>query len=137
MKMILRLFILLLVLSAALGVGLAVFSCHIRRQTLEQAMAWQAAHYDISWYDSMEKTDYTVKSYDSYELHVSTFISVITSSFMTFAGTGKTNRPSARIPRGRAGISWHCWKIPAQDTRMCVYSESMGSHSGRELPSPV
>ena len=70
MKMILRLFILLLVLSAALGVGLAVFSCHIRRQTLEQAMAWQAAHYDISWYDSMEKTDYTVKSYDGYELHV-------------------------------------------------------------------
>ncbi|MBO7422116.1 MAG: alpha/beta fold hydrolase [Oscillospiraceae bacterium] len=65
-----KLFILLLVLSVALGAGMAVFSCHIRRQTLEQAMAWQAAHYDISWYEGMEKTDYTVKSYDGYELHV-------------------------------------------------------------------
>ena len=41
----------------------------IKRQTLEQARAWQEAHYDLSWYDGLEKEDYTVESYDGYVLH--------------------------------------------------------------------
>ena len=40
-----------------------------KRQTLEEARAWQEAHYDLSWYDPLEKTDYTVTSYDGYILH--------------------------------------------------------------------
>ncbi len=40
-----------------------------KRQTLEEARAWQEAHYDLSWYDPLEKTDYTVRSYDGYILH--------------------------------------------------------------------
>ena len=60
----------LCVLLLALGFLLARFSMSIRRQTLEQARAWQAEHYDISWYDTLEKQDYTVPGYDGYTLHV-------------------------------------------------------------------
>lgn len=60
----------LLALCAALGFALAAYSMGIRRQTLEQARAWQAEHYDISWYDAMEKWDYTVTCRDGYILHV-------------------------------------------------------------------
>lgn len=70
MKLMMKILCVLMVLAVALGIGLAVFSCHIRRQTLEQAKAWQAEHYDISWYETIEKTDYSVKSYDGYNLHV-------------------------------------------------------------------
>lgn len=57
-------------LFVALGFFLADFSMKIRRQTLEQARQWQSEHYDISWYDTIKKQDYTVKSYDGYVLHV-------------------------------------------------------------------
>ena len=56
-------------LFVALGFFLADFSMKIRRQTLEQAGQWQSEHYDISWYDTIKKQDYTVKSYDGYVLH--------------------------------------------------------------------
>lgn len=53
----------------ALGCALSVFSTSIKRQSLDEARKWQAEHYDISWYDRTEKTDYVVKSFDGYELH--------------------------------------------------------------------
>ena len=56
-------------LFVALGFFLTDFSMKIRRQTLEQAGQWQSEHYDISWYDTIKKQDYTVKSYDGYVLH--------------------------------------------------------------------
>ena len=60
----------LIILLAALGFFLANYSMNGKKQqTLEEARAWQEAHYDISWYDPMEKTDYTVTSYDGYVLH--------------------------------------------------------------------
>lgn len=60
----------LLALLAAVGFYFAGYAMGIRRQTLEDARAWQAEHYDLSWYDALEKRDYTVTSYDGYELHV-------------------------------------------------------------------
>ena len=60
----------LAVLLLALGYFLERFATGIKRQTLEQAREWQAAHYDISWYDALEKTDYIVKADDGYALHV-------------------------------------------------------------------
>ena len=54
----------LLFLIIALGFYLAGYSMRIQRQTLEQARAWQEAHYDLSWYDGLQKTDYTVNSDD-------------------------------------------------------------------------
>ncbi len=61
--------LLLLALLAALGFALANYSMGIRRQTLEEARAWQESHYDLSWYDPLEKADYTVTSFDGYVLH--------------------------------------------------------------------
>ncbi len=60
----------LAVLLFGFGFFLAAFSVGGKRQTLDEARAWQAEHYDISWYDRAEKTDYTVQSYDGYILHV-------------------------------------------------------------------
>ena len=59
----------LLLLLLGLGFFLADFSMNGKRQTLEEARAWQENHYDFSWYDPLEKTDYTVTSYDGYVLH--------------------------------------------------------------------
>lgn len=60
----------LIALLTAVGFLLANFSmAGGKRQTLEEARAWQESHYDFSWYDPMEKTDYTVTSYDGYVLH--------------------------------------------------------------------
>ena len=69
MKTFLIALLIILVLLIAMGFALAAFSMKIRRQTYEEARAWQEAHYDISWYDGLAKTDYTVKSYDGYILH--------------------------------------------------------------------
>lgn len=59
----------LLALLLIAGFYMAGFSMGIRRQTLEEARKWQEEHYDLSWYDPLEKTDYTVTSYDGYILH--------------------------------------------------------------------
>ena len=40
-----------------------------RRQTLDEAWKWQTEHYDLSWYDGIEKEEYTVSGYDEYVLH--------------------------------------------------------------------
>lgn len=59
----------ILILLTGAGFYLAKFSMTGKRQTLEEARVWQEAHYDLSWYDSVEKTDYTVASDDGYILH--------------------------------------------------------------------
>ena len=60
---------LLLLMLLLAGNYLCSFSMGVKRQTLEAARKWQEDHYDISWYDPLEKTDYTVESYDGYVLH--------------------------------------------------------------------
>ena len=70
MKILLIVLCALALITLALGFFLAKFSMSIRRQTLEQARAWQEEHYDISWYDGLQKEDYTVTSEDGYVLHV-------------------------------------------------------------------
>ena len=58
-----------LVLLFILGFLLAGYSMRIKRQSLDEARAWQEAHYNLSWYDGAEKKDYTVLAPDGYELH--------------------------------------------------------------------
>lgn len=58
------------VLVFALMLWLASFVMTGKRQTLDEAMQWQSEHYDTSFYEKLEKTNYTVKSFDGYELHV-------------------------------------------------------------------
>lgn len=61
--------LILALLVVTLGFLLSAYSLRIRRQTLEEARRWQEEHYDLSWYDPLDKTDYTVESYDGYVLH--------------------------------------------------------------------
>ena len=58
----------LLILIIGAGFFFASSSMGIRRQTLDEARKWQEEHYDLSWYDPLEKTDYQVASYDGYTL---------------------------------------------------------------------
>ena len=55
---------------SGIGAYMASFVAHGRRQTLPEAREWQKNHYDLSFYEELEKTDYTVESYDGYTLHV-------------------------------------------------------------------
>ncbi len=59
----------LFALLIAAGFLMAGYTMGIRPQTLEEARKWQEEHYDLSWYDPLEKTDYTVSGYDGYILH--------------------------------------------------------------------
>ena len=59
----------MLLLLLVLGYALSSFSVHIRKQTLDEAVQWQAAHYDISWFDNLEKEAGVFTSYDGYKLH--------------------------------------------------------------------
>ena len=40
-----------------------------KRQTLDEARRWQEDHYDISWYDGLQKEEYIAEGYEGYGLH--------------------------------------------------------------------
>ena len=60
----------LALLVVVFGYVISTVSVKIRRQTLEEARKWQEEHYDLSWYDGLEKEDYTVTGWEDYVLHV-------------------------------------------------------------------
>lgn len=60
----------LVILLFVFGLMMASYSMGIKPQTLPEARKWQEDHYDLSWYDPLEKKDYTISSYDGYVLHV-------------------------------------------------------------------
>ena len=67
----------LLIIAAVVLVAFAAFAFWLpsfimtgRRQTLEEAFSWQTDHYDTSFYEGLEKTDYVVNGSEGYELHV-------------------------------------------------------------------
>ena len=41
-----------------------------KRQTLDEAFAWQTDHYDTTFYEGLDKSDYIVTGLEEYELHV-------------------------------------------------------------------
>jgi pimeloyl-ACP methyl ester carboxylesterase len=59
--------LLILILVGALGFGTYVMTG--KRQTYEEAWEWQSTHYDTSFYETLQKTDYEIASYDGYVLH--------------------------------------------------------------------
>ena len=65
--------IIILAVTAVLGLAaawfLAGFTMTGKRQTLDEAMEWQSARYDTSFYRDIEKTDYTVTGDGGYILH--------------------------------------------------------------------
>ena len=46
----------------------------IKRQSYAEAIEWAEEHYDISWYDLLEKETYKFNSFDGYALNVQTII---------------------------------------------------------------
>ena len=70
MVILLTVLVVLLIVTAVISWMLAGYSMGIRRQTLEEARQWQESRYDLSWYDALEKRDYTVSADDGYCLHV-------------------------------------------------------------------
>ena len=64
--------IIIVLLAGALAAGyvLSGFILQANRQTLEEAIAWQKDHYDISWFDGIDTDEYTVAGYEGYTLHV-------------------------------------------------------------------
>ena len=70
MKILIIAILVIFVLFAGLSWGLCYYATHVKRQSFEEALAWQKDHYDISFYDGLEKTDYTVVSYDGYVIPV-------------------------------------------------------------------
>ena len=62
--------LILLVLMLGISIYLVVYAMkNMHHHPLEDSRAWQEHHYSLSWYDSMEKTDYTVACPDGYVLH--------------------------------------------------------------------
>lgn len=58
------------VLCLIFSLWLASFVMTGSRQTIDEAMKWQSERYDTSFYNDLDHTDYTVNSFDGYELHV-------------------------------------------------------------------
>ena len=69
-KIVLIIAIIIALLFIALTLWLPSFVMTGKRQTLEEAFNWQSDHYDTSFYNDLEKTDYTVSGYEDYILHV-------------------------------------------------------------------
>ncbi len=69
-KILLIIAIILALLFIALTLWLPSFVMTGKRQTLEEAFSWQSDHYDTSFYNDLEKTNYTVSGYEDYILHV-------------------------------------------------------------------
>jgi len=82
---------LLLIAAAAVGFHIANTAMAGRRQTLEEARAWQESHYDISWYDPLEKVDYTVTGEDGYVLHAQLLKSPEAASGLVIISHGYTD----------------------------------------------
>ena len=59
----------LLAAFAAFAFWLPGFVMTGKRQTLDEAFAWQSEHYDTSFYEGLEKTTYTVTGFEGYTLH--------------------------------------------------------------------
>ena len=70
MKIVCVLLVLLVIVGGVGAYVLSGFILQANRQTLEEAIAWQKDHYDISWFDGIKTDEYTVPGYEGYTLHV-------------------------------------------------------------------
>ena len=119
----------LAVLLLAAGFFIAGLIMAVKPCTLEEARAWQEQeeHVDLSWYDPLEKKDYTVTSYDGYILH---------AQFLK--NPGETNR-FVIISHGNTGnrfgsLKYACMYLE-KGFNVIVYAAT-GSMSRRSVPIP-
>ena len=88
----------LLITAAILAAVLIAFSLFLpsvimtgKRQTLEEAFTWQTEHYDTSFYDGLEKVDYTVEASEGYRLHAELLINPCPSTKYVILSHGYTD----------------------------------------------
>lgn len=80
---------------------LAGFSMMGKRQTLDEARAWQQEHYDTSFYDVLEKTDYLVEGYEGYVLHVQLLENPVPSNRYVIISHGYTDNRMGSLKYAR------------------------------------
>ncbi len=62
--------VVLAVAFIGLSFGLCHYATHVKRQSFEEAIARKKERCDISFYDTLEKRDYKITSYDGYVIPV-------------------------------------------------------------------
>ena len=70
LKIVLVVICLIIIAFVAFAFWLPSFAMTGKRQTLKEAFTWQSEHYDTSFYKGLGKTDYTIKGFEDYVLHV-------------------------------------------------------------------
>ena len=91
MKIALIIICILLVLLLAAGLALAFYSTGTHPQSLEAARKWQEDHYDLSWYDPMEKEEFTVTAPDGYRLWAQRLINPVPADRSVIISHGYTD----------------------------------------------
>ena len=101
---------LLLLLFAALAFWLPSVIMTGKRQTPEEALAWQSERYDTSFYDDLQKTRYVVKGFEDYELHVEFLENPAPSTKYVIASHGYTDNRmgSLKYARMYLELGFHC-----------------------------
>ena len=97
---------LLLLLTALLLAGITMTG---RRQTMDEAMAWQSEHYDTSFYDACERETYTVTGAEGYELQVELLKSPGSTRYMILShGYTDTRAGSLKYARFYLEMGFSC-----------------------------
>ena len=125
---------------AAGGVGLATYVTRIPRQSLGEALNWQRDHYDISWLEYTPQEDYTLPSYDGYELHAVLLRPKEESDRYVILSHGYTDNRWGSLKYARLYLErgWNCilWDLRghgANKPTHCTY----GQREGRDLAEVV
>ena len=99
-----------LLLSAAAAFRLPSIIMTGKRQTLDEAFAWQSRHCDTSFYDGLQKTDYVVKGFEDYELHVEFLRNPVPTTKYVIVSHGYTDNRmgSLKYVRMYLELGFHC-----------------------------
>ena len=140
MKLAVIILLIVLVLLLAAGWFMAGYTMSIPRQTLEQARQWQQDHYDIDWYDALEKQDYTVSGFEGYELHVQCLVNrsgsgkyVILSHGYTDNRYGSLKYAQIYLKQGYQVILYDLRGHGENEPTFCTYSV----REGRDLDALI
>jgi fermentation-respiration switch protein FrsA (DUF1100 family) len=140
MKKLLRVVLGTAALFAAGGVGLATYATRIPGQSLEKALEWQRDHYDISWLKDTPQEDYTLPSYDGYQLHAVLLRPEEESDRFVILSHGYTDNRWGSLKYARLYLDrgWNCilWDMRghgANKPTHCTY----GQREGRDLAEVV
>ena len=107
MGIILSVIVVLLLLTS---LWMASFVMTGTRQTMEEAMRWQSERYDTSFYENLQKTDYTVSGYKGYLLHVELLKNPVSTNKYIILSHGYTDNRigSLKYVRMYLNLNYNC-----------------------------